>query len=346
MSIEQYPIPINEPKRLAALRAYEMLDTPAEPDFDAVARLLAQVAQVPLAWVGLLDAERVWIKAQQGLSVTQLARDAWVASHLMVHPRENLIIPDVSQNAQWLAHPWATHLPQVRFLAVQPVVDVAGYVLGMVAVAAPHPREDDEGLATLQAHLADCATLVAALMESRKRAWQLTRLAMTDPLTGIGNKTQFDLALQVEMGHAMRSGEPFTVLCLDLDGFKAINDGFGHTAGDEVLCEVAKRLQQQVRLGDTLVRLRDDEFAVVMRHGAEESAAVLSKRIVQAISQPVDLTTGDTVGVGISIGMAAYSDQICSGIELVQKAGESLNQAKRRNEKRWNMFLGGGRRLF
>ncbi|MGE5451348.1 MAG: diguanylate cyclase [Acidobacteriota bacterium] len=343
MSIEQYPISLQEPRRLAALQAYELLDTPAEADFDAIVRLVAQVAHVPVAWIGLLDAERVWLKSQQGLAVTELQRDDWLTAHLTAHPRECLILPDLSQEPRWAAHSWAQHLPQVRALAVMPVVDVAGHVLGMIAVARHQVLESgDEWLAPL----ADGATLVVSVMESRKRAWQLARQAMTDPLTGIGNKTQFDLALQVEMGHAMRSGEPFTVLCLDLDGFKAINDGFGHTAGDEVLCEVAKRLQQQVRLGDTLVRLRDDEFAVVMRHGAEESAAVLSKRISQAISVPVDLTTGDTVGVGISIGLAAYSDRIGSGDELVKLASESLTQSKRRNEKRWNMFLGGGRRLF
>lgn len=343
MSIEQYPISLQEPKRLAALQAYELLDTPAEADFDAVVRLLAQVSRLPMAWVGLLDTERVWIKAQQGVSALQLARDNWIAAHVAAHPRECLMVADLAQDVRWTAHPWVPHLPDARFLAVMPVVDVAGYVLGLIGVASGQAQEPDEAL---RKQLADCATLVVSVMESRKRAWQLARLAMTDPLTGIGNKTQFDLALQVEMGHAMRSGEPFTVLCLDLDGFKAVNDGFGHTAGDEVLCEVAKRLQQQVRLGDTLVRLRDDEFAVVMRHGAEESAAVLSKRITQAIAVPVDLTTGDTVGVGISIGMAAYSDRIGSGDELVKQASEALNQSKRRNEKRWNMFLGGGRRLF
>lgn len=342
MSIEQYPISLQEPKRLAALQAYELLDTPPEADFDAIVRLLAQVTRMPVVFVGLLDSERVWLKAQQGVSAQQLARDDWIAAHVAAHPRESLVVTDLSQDTRWSGHPWVAHLPEARYLAVMPVVDVAGYVLGMIGVAS-QALAHDEGLPS---QLADCATLVVSVMESRKRAWQLARLAMTDPLTGIGNKTQFDLALQVEMGHAMRSGEPFTVLCLDLDGFKAINDGFGHTAGDEVLCEVAKRLQQQVRLGDTLVRLRDDEFAVVMRHGAEESAAVLSKRITQAIAAPVDLTTGDTVGVGISIGMAAYSDRIGSGAELVKLASDSLNQSKRRNEKRWNMFLGGGRRLF
>lgn len=343
MSTEQYPLPIHEAKRLQALQAYELLNTPREPDFDAALRLLAHAVRVPMAWLGLIDSDRVWTKASVGAVPEQLPRDAWVATHLVAHPREYLAVENLADEARWLAHPWHEALAQCQFLAAMPVVDAAGQVLGMVCVADVVARAADDDLLD---RLADGAALLLSVMASHKRAAQLTRLAMTDPLTGIGNKSQFDLALQVEMGHAMRSGEAFTVLSLDLDGFKAINDGFGHTAGDEVLCEVAKRLQQQVRLGDTLVRLRDDEFAIVMRHGAEEAADVLAKRIVKAISVPVDLTTGDTVGVGISIGMAAYNDMIGSGAELVDQANESLTQAKRRNEKRWNMFLGGGRRLF
>ncbi|HEX5312940.1 sensor domain-containing diguanylate cyclase [Aquabacterium sp.] len=343
MSTEQYPVSPQEAKRQAALQAYELLDSPPEPDFDAITRLLNQVTQMPMVGLALLDAGRLWFKSSVGLGAQALSRDDWLAAHLVTHPRECLVVPDLQADERWAEHDWGDALPQARFLALMPVVDVAGYVLGGVLVASPQSAESDEAL---QKKLADAVTLMVAVMESRKRAWQLARLAMTDPLTGIGNRTQFDLALQVEMGHAMRSGEPFSVLCLDLDGFKAVNDGFGHTAGDEVLCEVARRLQQQVRLGDTLVRLRDDEFAVVMRHGAEEAASVLSQRITKAIAVPIDLTTGDTVGVGISIGMAAYSDQILSGADLVKRATESLNQSKRRNEKRWNMFLGGGRRLF
>ena len=91
----------------------------------------------------------------------------------------------------------------------------------------------------------------------------------------------------------------------------------------------------------------DLQKGIVARPAEPHAAAdVLAKRIGKAISVPVDLTTGDTVGVGISIGMAAYNDMIGSGSELVDQANDSLMQAKRRNEKRWNMFLGGGRRLF
>lgn len=343
MSNEQYLSLAQHPQRLNALQAYDLLDTPAEPDFDAWLGLLSHSVRAPLAWFGLIGPDSVSLKAQMGLEGRELPGDDWLCVQLLTRPREHIWVEDLAAEARWAQHPWATAMPNAQCLALMPVVDSAGMVLGLVGLADTVPRAQHD--VVLQ-QLGLATTVVLSVMESRRRAGQLTRLAMTDPLTGIGNKAQFDLALQVEMGQAMRSGSPFTVLCMDLDGFKAVNDGFGHAAGDEVLCEVARRLRQQVRLGDTLVRLRDDEFAVVMRHGAEDAAEVLSKRIAKAIAEPIELTTGDTVGVGISIGMAAYHDMIGSGAELVDEANLALTQTKRRNEKRWHMFLGGGRRLF
>lgn len=343
MSHEQYLSLAQDPKRLGALQAYDLLDTPAEPDFDAWMGLLAHSVRAPMAWLGLIGPEGVWLKAQIGLAGEVLPGDDWLCTQILSRPREAIWVEDLAAESRWAAHPWLSVMPQAQCLALMPVVDSAGLVLGLVGLADTVPRPQHE---VVVQQLTLATTVVLSVMESRRRAGQLTRLAMTDPLTGIGNKAQFDLALQVEMGQAMRSGSPFTVLCMDLDGFKAVNDGFGHAAGDEVLCEVARRLRQQVRLGDTLVRLRDDEFAVVMRHGAQDAAEILSKRIIKAIAEPIELTTGDTVGVGISVGMAAYHDMIGSGAELVDEANLSLSQTKRRNEKRWHMFLGGGRRLF
>lgn len=343
MSNEQYLSLAPHPQRLSALQAYDLLDTPAEPDFDAWLGLLSHSVRAPLAWFGLMGPDKVHLKAQIGLEGRELASEDWLCVQLLTRPRETIWVEDLAAEPRWREHPWAATMPDAQCLALMPVVDSAGMVLGLVGLADTVPRAQHD--VVLQ-QLGLATTVVLSIMESRRRAGQLTRLAMTDTLTGIGNKAQFDLALQVEMGQAMRSGAPFTVLCMDLDGFKAVNDGFGHAAGDEVLCEVARRLRQQVRLGDTLVRLRDDEFAVVMRHGAEDAAEVLSKRITKAIAEPIELTTGDTVGVGISIGMAAYHDMIGSGVELVDEANLSLAQTKRRNEKRWHMFLGGGRRLF
>jgi diguanylate cyclase (GGDEF)-like protein len=299
-----------ETERLAALRAHEVLDTAPEPEFDALARLAAQACGTPLAWVAFVDADRLWCKASIGLEDREWPRDL-----------------DLCASE-----------PGLRVHASAPIVDAQSHVLGVVAVGDTAHRELTEAQ---QASLRDLASLALALLESRQRARQLSHLAKTDHLTGIANRAQYDLALDVEMRHSMRTGEAFTVLCMDLDGFQEIVQGFGHGAGDEVLCEVTRRLNQQVRLGDVLARLGTDEFGVVMRHGAKDSAEVLAKRMVQAVRQPIELSSGDTVGVGISVGIAAYDDSVESVPSLLAQADQALYEAKKQNERRWKMFVGG-----
>jgi len=123
------------------------------------------------------------------------------------------------------------------------------------------------------------------------------------------------------------------VLCLDLDGFKDINDRFGHPAGDEVLCEVASRLQQQLRAEDTVSRIGGDEFGMIIREGSPTSAQALTQRITQAMSTPIRLPSGDKVSIGISIGMATYNDAIDSQYSLLAQADSDLYRAKRRAGK-------------
>ncbi len=324
-----------ETDRLAAVRAHEILDTAPEAEFDALAKLAAQVASVPLAWVAFMDEGRLWCKSSVGLSDSDwhqgLSLDAGGV-------QQALACEDLKRDARFQAHPWVAGEPGLRFYANTPIVDAQGHVLGTIAVADIQPRHFNDGQ---QAALQDLATLAMAVLDGRQRARQLSHLAKTDHLTGIANRAQFDLALDVEMRHSMRAGEPFTVLCMDLDGFKQIVDGFGHAAGDAVLCEVSRRLSQQVRLGDVLARLGSDEFGVVMRHGAKDSAEVLAKRIVRSVCQPITLPTGDTVGVGISVGIAAYNDSVESVRALLAQADQALYDAKKQNERRWKMFVGG-----
>jgi len=186
----------------------------------------------------------------------------------------------------------------------------------------------------------DLQTLEQALQESERRGQRLQTLALSDALTGLSNRVHFERALTAELGHAMRMDHPFTLLLLDLDGFKAINDGFGHAAGDEVLREVSQRITQQMRLGDVLARLGGDEFGIVMRDGSDDAAKALARRIVKAVSQPITLGSGDEVGVGVSIGLAAYANHITSVRTLMGHADQALYQAKKQNERRWKMFVG------
>lgn len=310
----QSDLPDDEAHRLAALHDKAILDTPRHASFDALARLAAQLADTPVAYIGLLDRQRLWFKASVGLDLSELPRDAGQTAPAL---------PD-----------WAFH-------ASVPLCDDTGLVLGTLGVAAPQARSlGPTQQAALQQSLSDLACVAHQAIEAHAQSLALARQAITDPITGLSNRAHFDQALGVELAHAMRRGEPFTVLYMDLDGFKEVNDGFGHAAGVEVLREVAQRLTQQVRLGDVIARFGIDEFGVVMRHGGDQDAQVLARRIVKAVAQPITLSSGDVVGVGISVGMAAYDDDVASVRALMQNAEQALYQVKKQNERRWKTFMG------
>lgn len=331
------PTPVNEAQRLQALRETQLLGSEAEPVFDALARLAARTFRVPVATIGLLDAERLWFKARTGFARTELPREHCICAHAILAPDALLIIEDLARDARFAHNPQVLNAPGLRFYAAAPLTTAEGLPLGTLAVLDSQPRAFG---AADQAALKDLAELVMEQVRTRQTIAHFKHLAMTDPLTGLSNRTQFHHALAAELAHAMRTGEAFTVLSMDLDGYTDVHDGFGHAAAEEVLVEVAHRMRQQVRLGDELSRFGGDEFGVVMRHGAKDSAQILAKRIVRAVSAPIRLSSGDEIGVGISIGMAAYNDRVESVAMLLAQADQALFQAKKQNEKRWKMFVG------
>jgi diguanylate cyclase (GGDEF)-like protein len=326
----QYPIPANEMQRLKAVLSYDVLDTPPEVDFDALTRVASHSLNTPVAVVGLLDADRLWFKSRLGLEVPQLDRDIAFCAYAVMRPGEVLVVEDLTQDNRFKDNPLVTSAPHLRFYAGAPLVDPNGLALGTIAVVDTRPREFSAKQGDV---LNDLSVLAMTALENRRRALMLGRLAMTDYLTGLANRAQFDRALESEMAHVKRTGEPFTLLCMDLDGFKGINDQYGHVAGDEVLCEIARRLKEQARAEDIVSRMGGDEFSLIMRSAGQDSARMLAHRITEAVRAPVMLSTGDQVGVGISIGMVDCTDAIESAVSLLAKADSALYKIKRQLSK-------------
>lgn len=323
----QCPLPANEAQRLRAVRSYEILDSAPEVDFDTLTRVAAQTFKTPAAVIGLMDADRLWFKSQLGLGVPQLDRQIAFCAHAIMRPDEPLIVEDLRQDHRFNANPLVTQAPHLCFYAGAPLIDRHGYALGTIAVVDTQPRSFSQAQCAL---LSDLSSLVVTALESRQRVNLLGHLAMTDHLTGLANRAQFERTLNSEMAHARRTGESFSVFYMDLDDFKAVNDTLGHAAGDEVLCEVARRMSEQVRAEDLLVRLGGDEFGVFMRQSVEVTAESLAKRIVEVVAKPITLSTGDKVSVGISVGIATYTDSTHTMANLLAQADHALYEAKRK----------------
>ena len=324
--VTKCPIPKNESQRLRAVRSYDILDTPPEVDFDTLTRVAIHALNAPAGVIGLMDSDRLWFKSQIGLGVPQLDRQIAFCAHAIMRPDEQLVVEDLLNDPRFERNPLVTNTPNLRFYAGAPLIDRQGYALGTIAVVDTIPRVFSD---FQRAALRDLSTLVITALENRQRANLLGHLAMTDHLTGLANRVQFERTLKSEMAHARRTGESFTVFYIDLDDFKDVNDTFGHAAGDEVLREAALRMSGQIRAEDLLARLGGDEFGIFMRPSPEDSAESLANRICGVVSAPITLSTGEKISVGISIGTANYIDTIDSVATLLAKADQALYRVKR-----------------
>jgi diguanylate cyclase (GGDEF)-like protein len=180
--------------------------------------------------------------------------------------------------------------------------------------------------------LAEAFNDMAIRIAAQKAA--LTEVAISDPLTGLHNRRAFQARLAEEVERARRSGEPFALLMVDLDRFKAINDRHGHPAGDAVLLAVAETFQRQVRAIDLPARLGGEEFAVLLPGSDEQAARAAAERLRSAIAACQIVHQETVLRVTVSIGVACYPEDGHSGELLLRAADRALYQAKRAGRDR------------
>jgi len=163
--------------------------------------------------------------------------------------------------------------------------------------------------------------------ERRRLQERLELLAHYDSLTGLPNRALFFDRLGGAVARGRREDRRFALLFIDLDGFKGINDHFGHDAGDALLVETARRLRDAIRDSDTVGRMGGDEFIVLLDNiSRSEDAAPFAAKIRTAISAPAALPSGDVVSIGASVGAAVFPDDGIDG-EAVLKAADSAMYA-------------------
>jgi diguanylate cyclase (GGDEF)-like protein len=159
-----------------------------------------------------------------------------------------------------------------------------------------------------------------------------------DDLTQLSNRLMFQERLRKAIAGARSGKQSFALLCLDLDGFKLINDTHGHGFGDSLLVGVAQRLRESVRETDTVARMGGDEFAIIqLTDNQPEDAIALAKRLVDIVTQPFELA-GRQALVGVSIGIALYPNHGESPDLLLRDADQALYRAKKAGRKTWALF--------
>ncbi|WP_458072340.1 diguanylate cyclase domain-containing protein [Rhodanobacter sp. BL-MT-08] len=182
--------------------------------------------------------------------------------------------------------------------------------------------------------------LTAEIAERKRIEAMVRHQASHDTLTGLPNRMLFHDRLRGSIQRAQRHHGSFALACIDIDGFKSVNDEHGHPTGDVLLQEIAARLQAQLRSNDTVARLGGDEFALILEDIEDPLMAVqLCQSLCDALAEAYPLMIGEstiTVRVGASIGVAHYlqSDGHDADEQLIQAADRAMYEAKRAGKNR------------
>ena len=164
--------------------------------------------------------------------------------------------------------------------------------------------------------------------EMKRSQERLAQLASHDELTGLPNRAAMSDAAEKAIETARRTGDPFAMLVLDLDGFKHVNDTLGHTAGDELLKEISVRMATVIRSPDMIARRSGDEFVVLLRYADAAAATVVARRLLESFNAPVSIN-GQEVFTSVSIGGAVYPVHGITSEALFRNADSAMYEAKR-----------------
>jgi len=164
------------------------------------------------------------------------------------------------------------------------------------------------------------------ITERRRKEEEIARLALQDSLTGLANRRCFITQLEQLLAGPPEAG--LAVLLIDLDGFKSVNDTYGHPAGDAVLVQAASRIRQAARAADIVARLGGDEFGIISRCAGEQGAVSLSERLIAAIRNPCEIGSGVTASVGASVGIAVMTKAHATVDTIIAQADLALYEAK------------------
>ncbi|WP_081901194.1 sensor domain-containing protein [Ferrimicrobium acidiphilum] len=291
-----------------------------DKDFDAIVASLGIGCHVPIAVVNIVTPGKQTYAAEIGVGESSTSvpdEESFCAE--VVNTGRSLVVADAATHRVYRANPLVRdHV--VAAYAGEPLVD-NGIVIGSVAIFDSQPREFTSDELSLLRHLAQLASAVLGLR----------RAAMTDSLTGLPNRAWCVEYIQRAVAQLLGTGQLLAVLFVDLDGFKEINDHFGHAVGDHVLKVMAAAMRSHIRPTDSLARLGGDEFVIICPDLGEPSDAVrIGERLLRAADDSMSFETGAAANISLSVGIAVTGDPHESVDNLLRRADGAMYRAKLR----------------
>ncbi len=215
-------------------------------------------------------------------------------------------------------------------VSIEMVKTVGDRKMEFIATARPFPNKQGELIGMVESFQD-----ISARKDAERK---MEELAFYDPLTRMPNRRFFKERLMHELSRAKRNQHNVGLMFLDLDRFKYVNDTLGHSAGDKLLQEVAKRLRATVRASDTIARMGGDEFTIILPEVAtRQSLADLAEKLLEVVRQPVTIGVQD-VAVGVSIGIAVFPEDGINIEKLMKNVDLAMYESKNQGRNRFNFY--------
>lgn len=273
--------PADEAERLNELYSYAILDTPAEERFDRITRIASRVYGADAAYMSFVDADQQWLKAQSGRRLPDMLPRSESLCTLVIATDAEVVINDLRAVPALAGHP-VVEAGTWGFYAGVPLRGEHGHVIGTLCIVNARAGAPD-GFSTDVLH--DLAAISSHELILAQRNSELYRLTNTDALTGLANRRMFDSELTRTLRRSRRTGSEASLLVIDLDHFKEVNDAAGHAAGDAALADFAAVLRGVARRPDDLAaRIGGEEFALILGGTDGAGALTVAASLLEALA--------------------------------------------------------------
>ena len=310
--------PPNETERLASLKASGLLDTGPAERFDRLTRLAKHLFDVPVALLSLVDENRLWLKACDGLDAAhrEMPRETSFCTHTLLQDSP-LIVPDTHDDTRFQTIPLVANAPHIRFYIGYPVRLPDGGQAGAFCLMDTEPRELTPQQISL---LGDFAAIV-------EDEFALLNAATHDELTGLLNTRGFHSLAAYALSAHRRRGEFMTLGFITLDNYQDIVAGAGQEAGDNALRDLTRVLKGAFRDSDLLARLDHNQFVILFADTDEKGAWIAMQYLAERVEEFNSRARRDG-SLTVSWGVAQHDEANGSLEQLIKTADKRAYSAK------------------
>lgn len=312
-----FPIPADEPQRLRDLERHGLEGTTPNPFLRRIVDLASDILDMPIALVSLVDERRQWFFARAGLEATETPRSMAFCAHAIAGDSV-LVVPDALEDPRFNTNPLVLEPPNIRFYAGAPLRSLEGHNLGTLCVIDRRPRQFTER----QVRQLDALAALAM----RELEWH--HLSLLCPITGLHGRTMFFKLGDKEVARAREQQRPLSLVNLDIDNFRQVNNRWGHPAGDRVLHDFCQLVRTELGPDDLLARIGDEEFGLLLVNRDDRSAVGVAEALRERAAAMPGIYSGSDYRLRLSGGATALASRDRTFADLFYRADQALYLAK------------------